>query len=157
MLFSWNSKEYWESVQYLEKVTGYKVIVIPVRFNAYLQKYETRPETSPKEFIGLIKNEKLVLTDSFHGIVFSLKFEKDFFVFRRFKDKNKWGQNSRIYNILEMVNLQDRLIDINRLKNIKINYFIENYDEVNQLLNKKIDDSITFLMNALNDNKIDKN
>lgn len=149
--FLGDRKEYWKAVQNLQRMTAYKIIIIPVRFNAYLQKYEIRTSTSPEEFIGLIKNAKLVLTDSFHGVIFSLKFEKDFYVFKRFKDKEKRSQNSRIYNILKMLNLEERLIDSNILKDYKDNYSIENYDEINKILAKKVENSIAFLTNTLNE------
>ena len=149
--FLGDRKEYWKAVERLQKMTTYKVIIIPARFNAYLQKYEIRASTSPEEFIGLIKNAKIVLTDSFHGVIFSLKFERDFYVFKRFKDKDKRSQNSRIYNILKMLNLEERLIDSNVLEDYKDNYSIEKYDEINKVLSRKIGDSTTFLMKALND------
>ena len=149
--FLGDRKEYWKAVENLQKMTTYRVIIIPARFNAYLQKYEIRTSTSPEEFIGLIKNAKIVLTDSFHGVIFSLKFERDFYVFKRFKDKDKRSQNSRIYNILKMLNLEGRLIDSNVLKDYKDNYSIENYGEINKVLSRKIDDSTAFLTKSLND------
>ena len=150
--FLGDRKEYWKAVENLQKMTTYKVIIIPARFNAYLKKYEIRTSTSPQEFIGLIKNAKLVLTDSYHGVVFSLKFERDFYVFKRFMDKDKRSQNSRIYNILKMLNLEGRLlIDSNVLKDSKGNHSIENYGEINKVLSRKIDDSTAFLTKSLND------
>lgn len=149
--FLGDRKEYWRAVENLQRMTTYKVIIIPARFNAYLQKHEIRTSTSPEEFIGLIKNAKLVLTDSFHGVIFSLKFERDFYVFKRFKDKDKRSQNSRIYNILKMLNLEGRLIDSNVLKDYKGNCSIENYGEINKVLSRKIDDSTAFLTKSLND------
>ena len=149
--FLGDRQEYWKAVQNIQRMTKYKVIIIPARFNAYLKKYEIRTSTSPEEFIGLIKNAKLVLTDSYHGVIFSLKFERDFYVFKRFKDKDKRSQNSRIYNILKMLNLEGRLIDSNVLKDYKDNYSIENYGEINKVLSRKIDDSTAFLTKSLND------
>lgn len=148
--FLGDRKEYWRAVQDLQRITKHKVIIIPARFNAYLKKYEIRTSTSPEEFIGLIKNAKLVLTDSYHGVIFSLKFERDFYVFKRFKDKDKRSQNSRIYNILKMLNLEERLVDCNVLKDYKDNYSIENYGEINKVLSREIDDSTAFLTKALN-------
>ena len=147
--FLGDRQEYWKAVQNLQRVTKYKVIVIPARFNAYLKKYEIRPSTSPEEFIGLVRNAKLVLTDSYHGVIFSLKFERDFYVFKRFKDKDKRSQNSRIYNILKVLNLEERLVDCNVLKNYKDNCSIENYEEINKVLSREIDDSTAFLKKAL--------
>jgi len=154
--FLGDRQEYWKTVENLQRMTKYKVIIIPARFNAYLQKHDIRTSTSPEEFIGLIKNAKLVLTDSYHGVIFSLKFERDFYVFKRFKDKDKRSQNSRIYNILKMLNLEERLIDSNDLNDYKDIYSIENYDKINKVLSRKIDDSTNFLMKALSNFEGDK-
>ncbi|NMA84105.1 MAG: polysaccharide pyruvyl transferase family protein [Epulopiscium sp.] len=154
--FLGDRKEYWEVVQKLQKITGYRVVIIPIKFNSYLQKYDIRTSTGPEEFIGLIKNAKLILTDSFHGTIFSLKFEKDFYVFKRFKDKNKGSQNSRIYNILKMLNLEDRLIDNNFFISYKNDIYIDNYEQINKVLNEKIEDSTSYLMKTLNEFDKDK-
>ena len=98
-----------------------------------------------------MKNAKLVLTDSFHGTIFSLKFEKDFYVFKRFKDTNKGSQNSRIYNILKLVNLEERLLDDTHIIKSKEDININNYNEVNKILEHKIESSIDFLTKALNE------
>lgn len=150
--FLGNSREYWKTVQYLHRITTYKVIIIPIKYNSYFQKYEIRPSTSPKEFLGLIKNARLVLTDSFHGIIFSLIFKKDFFAFKRFVDRDKWSQNARVYSLLGMLNLENRLIDYNTIKAYKDNYFIDNYNEINKVLGEKIDSSIAYLTKALQHN-----
>lgn len=148
--FLGDRKEYWEVVQKLQRLTGYRVVIIPIRFNSYLQKYDIRISTGPEDFIGLIKNAELIITDSFHGTIFSLIFQKDFYVFKRFKDKAKDSQNSRIYNILKLVNLENRLIQKNFLIRSKNDIYIDNYECVNRLLNEKIESSISFLIKALN-------
>lgn len=149
--FLGDRKEYWETVHKLQMITSYKIKIIPITFGSYLQKHEIRPSTSPEEFIGLIKNAKLVLTDSFHGVIFSLKFQKDFYVFKRFNDRDKRSQNSRIYNILRILNLKERLIDSDDVKNFTHDYSIKNYQEINEMLEEKTEDSIDFLTNSLNE------
>ena len=149
--FLGDREEYWNQLKRIKNLTGYKVIIIPIKFNSYLQDGELRTSTSPSEFVGLIKNAKLVLTDSFHGTIFSLKFEKDFYVFKRFKDTNKGSQNSRIYNILKLVNLEERLLDDTHIIKSKEDININNYNEVNKILEHKIESSVDFLTKALNE------
>lgn len=60
----------------------------------------------PAEFIYLIRNAKVVFTDSFHACVFSILFKKDFIVFDR-ESKGK-SMYSRIDTLLEKFNLKDR-------------------------------------------------
>jgi hypothetical protein len=59
----------------------------------------------PKEFLNVIKYSKLVLTSSFHTLVFSLMFQKDFYLLKHSK------RNSRMQNLLANFNLLDRMVD----------------------------------------------
>lgn len=56
-----------------------------------------------------------------------------------------------------MLNLENRLIEKNFLINNINDIFIDNYDYVNKMLNKKIEASISFLMNTLNELEQDLN
>ena len=62
---------------------------------------------SPEEWIGMIKNTKYVLTNSFHGMIFSIIFQKPFVVFLQ---NGKTGvQNSRMYSFLSYIGLENRI------------------------------------------------
>ena len=43
---------------------------------------------SPEEWIWLIHNAEYIITDSFHGVVFSTIFNKKFFVLKRYYTEN---------------------------------------------------------------------
>lgn len=62
----------------------------------------------PDAFVGLIKNAKCVLSNSFHGSAFSMIFQKNFFVANR-----EDGLNERMLDLLIRYNLTDRLINLN--------------------------------------------
>ena len=64
---------------------------------------------SPNEFLGFISNAEYICTDSFHATAFSTIFNKNFFVFNRFKSQ-KHGTNSRIGSFLRTIGLENRLI-----------------------------------------------
>lgn len=70
--------------------------------------------TSPNDFLSLIKYSDYIFTDSFHACVFSILYKKQFYVFNRDKDKS---MISRIESILEIVNGKKHFID-NNLNNI---------------------------------------
>ena len=79
----------------------------------------------PENFIWLIKNSELVITDSFHGTVFSYIFDKPFRVFMR--NDNLRSMNSRIESLLQKLNISndvfiDEKIDLEHL-------FITSYDK----------------------------
>lgn len=59
----------------------------------------SQAEIGPKEFIGLIANAHTVITDSYHGTIFSLLFHKRFLTLERFKSSDEISQNSRIQQL----------------------------------------------------------
>lgn len=67
-------------------------------------------DAGPCEFLGLIKDAEIIITDSFHAVVFSIIFRKKFIVFKRDKDTQKNSMNSRITDLLEELNLEERII-----------------------------------------------
>lgn len=65
--------------------------------------------TGPIGFLEEISGAEVVFTDSFHGTIFSLIFEKAFYTFKRFADSSVISQNSRVENLLCNFDLLDRL------------------------------------------------
>lgn len=106
----------------------------------------------PDTFVNLIRNAKYILTDSFHGVAFSVINNKQFYVFYRTKVGSKNSRNSRIDNILAMWNLEDRLV----LNDASVDDFTKkeiDYRKVNALVEKKRLHSIDYLIEALGDCK----
>lgn len=60
----------------------------------------------PSEFLDLMQDCHLFLTDSFHGTVFSILFERPFFVFER---QGTISMFSRISTLLSLLNLEHRV------------------------------------------------
>lgn len=73
----------------------YRAFSYDKRYNSY----------GPKEFLNVVKFSKLVLTSSFHTIVFSMMFQKDFYLLKHSK------RNSRMQNLLANFDLLDRMVD----------------------------------------------
>ncbi len=65
---------------------------------------------NPQEFVWLFHNAEIVLTDSFHGSVFSILFHKEFYVFRR-KQIHMENMFSRISDLLSYFDLNDQVMD----------------------------------------------
>ena len=70
----------------------------------------------PAEFIDLIRNAEYVCTDSFHGTVFSILYNREFFTFFRHSAKSRFSTNSRIESLLSVAELQERLITDNSIE-----------------------------------------
>lgn len=101
----------------------------------------------PEEFISYIANAEHIFTDSYHGCIFSIIFEKKFNVFLRFNDENDINsQNSRIYNLLDLLSIEKFLIKDYDDINIDENY---NYQEIMLKLEKYKKESFEFLNSIL--------
>ena len=105
------------------------------------RKYNQVADSGPEDFLCLIKNAEYVVTNSFHGTVFSIIFEKKFYAVY-----NEWG-TSRLKTILEKVGLLDRYIndydEIAQLKDI-------DFSKVKKEVKKLRKESCEFLKSALN-------
>ena len=62
---------------------------------------------TPEKFVSLIANANYVVTNSFHGTVFSIIFHKNFYCETNYGDK----RNKRIEDLLEEVHCLDRIMN----------------------------------------------
>jgi len=98
----------------------------------------------PSEFIQLVENCTFLFTDSFHGTVFSVLFEKPFIVYKR---NGKSSMYSRIQTLLKTFNLESREIE-----NININdqsVFDIDYHNANKILEIKRKSAVDYLVHSL--------
>ncbi len=99
----------------IKKTTGYKIVSlqhIDEFVKGDLQFGDVTPyDVGPQDFVSLISNAEIVLTDSFHGTMFSVYYSKTFFTFPRYTEGKKDSTNSRIASILELMQLSDRKLN----------------------------------------------
>jgi predicted transcriptional regulator len=128
--------------QKLAKDKKCKIIYCPFPLKKQI-KCKKRPYISPERWLGYMKNAKYVVTDAFHGTVFSIIFNRLFFV-----QISSYGKDtgSRITNILEVFSLQDRLL-IGE-KSDYINQSID-YNKVNKIIELERESSMKHLSNML--------
>ncbi len=130
--FLGKAKAHRQFAERLKELTGYKIVSINHcdEFVKYSEKFadETPYDVGPAEWINMLANAEYVCTDSFHGSVFSLIFNKTFFSFRRFTKKSKFSTNSRLDTLLNVVGLNGRIFSGNETK-----------DEIQKLNNEQID------------------
>lgn len=67
-------------------------------------------DANPAEFIGLIKNAEMVITDSFHAMVFSVIYHKEFYILLRNSIRSKNSMNDRIFDFVKQFGLEKSLI-----------------------------------------------
>ncbi|MGM9794704.1 MAG: polysaccharide pyruvyl transferase family protein [Candidatus Aphodosoma sp.] len=94
------------AIKDMKKKLGCEIIAIPYQFDE-MDYCDKMVSTGPIEFLTLINNAKCVLTDSFHGTVFSINFHTPFYVFER-NYGSAQKQSSRIMSLLTQMNMLDR-------------------------------------------------
>lgn len=87
-----------------------KLPLVVVNMNLRDQLYINKKEYSagPLEFLSLLKNCEYVCTNSFHAVMFSILFHKNFWVFT---NSNKGSSKSRIEHITSYYGLTQRVIN----------------------------------------------
>lgn len=108
--FLGNSPECYDFANKLKKITGLKIIA-PILLDGYypetLNFGDEHPfDVGPADFVWFIKNADFVCTDSFHGTVFSLLFQKKVAIFNRYKQKSSASANSRIYDLFNLLGIK---------------------------------------------------
>ena len=63
------------------------------------------------EFIQLLGKASVVCTDSFHGACLSINMSRRFVLFKRFEDSSPESQNSRLFDLLSMLGIEDRFYE----------------------------------------------
>jgi hypothetical protein len=144
--FLGDNKEYWNDVEFIAKELGLKVYVISTSPKSHLyNKYSLLENIGIEDFLGYINAASFICTDSFHGTIFSLIYNKMFRVYKRFHDGSTKNQNSRILNIIDIVKGSSYLFDGTPNKSPVCNPL--ELDELNEL----IKESKEFLINAISD------
>lgn len=113
--FLGNNPEQRQFVEKVREVSGYKIIQL-----AHCDEFvksdvgfadETPYNVGPREFIQLVRDAEYVFTDSFHCSVFSMLHQKKFFTFRRYSSDGNVSTNGRLYSLLSLVSLENRLLN----------------------------------------------
>lgn len=159
--FLGSNVEHRKFAERLREKTGYKIVSLnhADEYVKYSDKFAdiTPYDIGPREWINLIKNAEYVCTDSFHGTVFSLIFNKVFFNFRRYNAKAKAGTNSRLDSLLKIVEVSNERIlngteDIEKVLKYKINF-----NKVNKNLESFRKESKDWLLDSISIKGCDNN
>lgn len=120
-----NDKVIDERVSELAREKGLELVVITDGL-CRIKGAKILRDVGPCEFLALYKDSRFVATDSFHGVVFSIVFQKQFV----FVDTRE-NTNNRGLELLKKLQIDDKAYIENRFSEI-------NYEEVSPLLNSMI-------------------
>lgn len=102
----------------------------------------TLPNIWAADWLKCFSEAKFVITDSFHGMCYALIFNKPFIVIANYERGIE-----RFNSILDICNLNNRLVDSNDLEKINVNEFLKkiDYDYVNSNISKCANESKLWL------------
>lgn len=139
----------------LKKETHFDVKVVCLMALPYEgNEYESITEACPRELIGLMSQAELVLTDSFHGTVFSILMKaKNFYTYLFSQAK----RNSRMIDLLGLVGLPDHIIDDSKLSESYESLMARtiNHTKVSALVDSERTRCGQWLVNSITQNKQD--
>ena len=93
-----------EFAEKIAKENGWKIIDISLRATNAERGHQMFYEAGVEEFLSLVKHAEYVVTNSFHGMIFSVQFRRPFVIFSREQCDTK------IEELLELFGLSDRML-----------------------------------------------
>jgi len=106
-------------------------------------------KAGPGEFVSLFKNSAYVVTDSFHGSVFSILYHKPFFTMMRDKKDPTKSMNSRMSTLFSTFHLESRLFSPEDKSTLTPESFEIDYEAVDKILQERREFSVNKLRKAI--------
>ena len=113
--------------------------------NLNIEKCGLQVTSEIEEWLSLIYNSNLFITNSFHGLCFAIIFNRNFICI-----SNKAIGNTRFLSVLKLLNLENRLlVDIEQIENRPDLFEPIDWEKVNSILEKEKEKSLKWLKEAL--------
>lgn len=145
--FLGEKSEHRRVVEKIQKLTNWKIISLPAAYLEMENNDYKKVWGGPKEFLSLIRGAALICTDSFHGTMFSINFQRNFFSFCKSSDSEESSENSRLYSALNIFGLSNRII--HNMDNLTAEDISIDYKNVIPILEEQRRYSIEYLENML--------
>lgn len=120
---------------------GLEVFEISTKLKKYsIKDANSLPTASVEEFLSAIKHASVIFTNSFHAVCFSIIFKRQFYVFSR-KYGGKIKDICNVYGLSQRICADDVFVPLPDI----------DYSEVSQKVVQKRNESIEWILGALND------
>lgn len=142
LLFSWSgSRNAVKIAKHIARGLGCKPICIVPPPRTMFSGIQRKLDVGPKEFLGLVNKAQFIVTDSFHGTVFSILYEKPFISV----DNGK--MDARRLSLLKSLELEKLYQDPSNI-NLS-NIMSMDFSATKQILGRLREDSIEYLKKAI--------
>ena len=121
------------------KEKGWKIVEISLRATNAEKGSIIRYDAGVEEFLSLIKHSAMIVTNSFHGMIFSVIFKKQFSAFSRNECDTK------ITELLDLFDIKGRILVSGKETNLQE----IDYDKVHQKIEAARKESLDFLKKEL--------
>ena len=144
LMFSWNcAKEVIEVAKAAAKKLNCKLINIVAPPRALFSGVERKLDVGPKQFLSLVKNAEFVVTNSFHGTVFSSIYGK------QFASVISGKIDKRRQSLMHQLGLENNLIkpedfDLNKIAKTDFSNVHQNIQNVRKTSLDYLNKAITF-------------
>ena len=130
-----------EVVEKVAQKLGLKIVCITPSIFSPIKSDICFKDVGPEEFVYLLRHASFVVTDSFHGVIFSTLFKKQFYL-----TVASESTKSRMVSFLNRMGMEKRIcIDSDDIDEEPIDYSI-----VTPLLNREIELSKQYITDCLN-------
>lgn len=138
-----------KALEKIKKVYGnlpiYSIKIPTIKFEVPNYSDRVFYNLGPKEWLSMFENAKFIYTDSFHGVLFSLKFNKPFLAYY-----TEVLRATRFIDIGERYNIEKYIVksveEIDEKASIEL---APDFLKTKALLKKHKEDSLKFIMNTL--------
>ena len=103
-----------------------------------------RPVAGPAEFLSLTSKADMIITDSYHGMLFAINYHKRFWSVER--AYSQYDQSSRQLTVLSRLGLEDRYLK----SDFHFAEAVIDYNLIQNRLDKFVEFSMNYLKDALN-------
>lgn len=102
-------------------------------------------DCSPFEVLAYFKNAEIIITDTFHGSIFSIITHKNFVTLVRKSVGNKYGNEEKLTDLLKRLSLESRITfdlqnDLEKISNKEIDY-----KKTDEIINVQRENTINYL------------
>jgi hypothetical protein len=136
-------EEYVKIVNYLSEKTGLGIIHFDKKNPGFKNIIKSSFEEGPLEFVNYIKNAEYVVATSFHATVFSIIYNKNFFIIPHRKT------GARVVDLVNKLGVEDRIYyDIDSFQKTDYNKKIQ-WDKIEKKLKEEREISKKWLINSI--------
>ena len=130
-----------EQIVAFAKKRKLEVVILPFNRQNCLNRFHKAFGLSPQEFLNYIVHAEYVFTNSFHGLAFSILFQKQFTLLGCDSEDGK-AKRERLIDLLKQLGIGDR--------NFESTDEAIAYGDVNELLQNRINESIKYIQESIN-------